>query len=313
MGLLVLRFFAGLGMAALGVCISGAQLLPEQDVTHQLVLPKEGETVPSFEVATVRAAAFSNGMRVDWGENGYRAENITLRSVICGAYGANSDAQLVGGPDALLDGHFDIHAKTDANDLAAMKKMSPEDRQRQTSLMMQSLLAERFHLRVHIETRELPVYALVVAKSGSKLKASAPEPPKADEDVAPAAPAASPDQLPQKAPRGGSMMRMSTTRAEDMVSDGTMEMLATVLSTQPEADGRLVIDGTGLTGKYDWDLEWAPVHTAGSTKGTDGLPVEADPPSLLTALEEQLGLKLEKQKGPVQVVVIDHVEAPSAN
>jgi uncharacterized protein (TIGR03435 family) len=283
----------------------------------QLVLPKEGETQPAFEVSTVRtSAAGSEMMRMQWGGDSCRIENFQLRTIIRQAYGALSDDQIVGGPDALMDGHFDINAKADANDAAQMKNLSRDDRNRESRLMLQSLLAERFHLKVHIETKELPVYALVIAKGGAKLTASAPPPATPpDEGAPPPKAAVAPDQLPKTAPRGMSMIRMSSTKIEASASEGTMEQLASMLTNQPDAGGRVVIDKTGLTGKYDWSLAWAPsMGMGGPMKGADnGTGSDADAPGLFTALEEQLGLKLEPQKGPVQVVVVDHVEAPSAN
>jgi uncharacterized protein (TIGR03435 family) len=317
MGSLVLRFVAGLGMVALGVCVSGAQLLPAQGVTHQLVLPKDGETVPSFEVATVRASAEGGEMmRFMWGADNCRIDNLELRSIIVQAYGAVSQDQIVGGPDALMSAHFDVNAKAEANDAAQMKKLPRDDRNRESRLMLQSLLADRFHLKVHIETKEMPVYALVVAKGGAKLKASAPPPASPpDQDAPPPKAALTPDQLPKTPPRGGMTIRMSSTNIEASATDGTMEGLTNILTNQPDAGGRVVIDKTGLTGKYDWKLTWAPSMGMGGPmmKGADnGTGSDADAPGLFTALEEQLGLKLEPQKGPVQVVVVDHVEAPSA-
>ena len=302
-----LRWMAVVGLMGLGVV----------GLRAQLVLPKEGETQPAFEVSTVRtSAAGSEMMRMQWGGDSCRIENFQLRTIIRQAYGALSDDQIVGGPDALMDGHFDINAKADANDAAQMKNLSRDDRTRESRLMLQSLLAERFHLKVHIETKELPVYALVIAKGGAKLTASAPPPATPpDEGAPPPKAAVAPDQLPKTAPRGMSMIRMSSTKIEASASEGTMEQLASMLTNQPDAGGRVVIDKTGLTGKYDWSLAWAPsMGMGGPMKGADnGTGSDADAPGLFTALEEQLGLKLEPQKGPVQVVVVDHVEAPSAN
>jgi uncharacterized protein (TIGR03435 family) len=310
---LVLRFVAVTGLAALGVFVP----LP---LRAQLVLPKEGETLPSFEVATIRASAEGGQiMRFQWGGDTCRIENFQLRSIIRQAYGATSDDQIVGGPDALMDEHLDLDAKADANDAEQMKKMTRDERSRESRLMLQSLLADRFHLKVHIETKVLPVYALVVAKGGPKLKASAPPPPPSpDADgTAPQSPPAppSPDKpLPKQVPPGSMMMRGSSTKMELTASEGTINGLAKILANQPDAGGRQIIDQTGLTGKYDYHLEWAPADTAMGVKGADnGTGPDADAPPLFTALEEQLGLKLEPQKGPVQVVVIDHMEAPSAN
>jgi uncharacterized protein (TIGR03435 family) len=308
-------------VAIVGLFFAG--LLGAQAVA-QLTLPKDGETPPSFEVSTVRAAADSNGMMIRWMPDCYQTQNVPLRQVIRNAYGATSDEQIVGGPEALLGQHFDVNAKVDADLAAAMKKMKREDQNRQMALMLQSLLAERFHLKVHIETKVMPVYALVVAKGGPKLKESAPAPPPStDADGSSAAQAAPPpppspgQPLPKQVPRGNIMMRASSTKVELTASEGTMESLAKIVANQPDAGGRQILDKTGLTGKYDYHLEWTPAGTGLAMKGADnGTAVSgADPdaPGLFTAIEEQLGLKLEPDRGPVQVVVIDHVEAPTAN
>jgi uncharacterized protein (TIGR03435 family) len=298
------------GLAALGLfCV-----VP---IRAQLTLPKEGETLPSFEVATVKpAAADARGMRIQWMPGGYRMENVQLSLIIRNAFGAHSDAQLVGGPQALLDKHFDVQAKMDANDAAQLKAMSRDDRERRMDLMVQALLRDRFQLKMHVEMRESPVYALVLARGGPKLQPAAPSAPApAPEPDAGAQPPALPDQLAHRPPQGTSMMRASSTKVEMSVSGGTMEQLASMLTGQGDTGGRVIIDRTGLSGKYDWYLTWTPAEMGMRTEptGADGTPPDSDAPGLFTALQEQLGLRLESQKGPVQVVVIDHLEPPSPN
>jgi uncharacterized protein (TIGR03435 family) len=155
-------------------------------------------------------------------------------------------------------------------------------------LMMQALLEERFRLSVHQETREQTIYALVVGKNGPKLQA------------------AKPDEKP--AMQFGGMGHAAFQAQE-------VRTLATALGT---LTGRTVEDRTGLTGKYDFSLEFRP--EAGQMPvpngGRDSQPAVADDntsPSLFTALEEQLGLRLESAKGSTEYVVIDHAEKPSAN
>lgn len=281
-------------------------------VRAQLVLPKDGEKLPSFEVATIKPATDPRGSRWQWMPDGCRMDNVPLSWIIGNAYGAASDEQLVGGPGALLDRHFDVQAKMDEEDAAQLKGLSREESRRRMDLMMQALLRDRFQLKMHVETREMTVYALVVAKGGPKLEAAQAGPAPAPEDGG-RLPDQLPSHLPHRAPPGSTMMQMSATRAEMSVSGGTMKQLAEMLTGQEETEGRVVIDKTGLTGKYDWYLEWTPAGAAMGMKGDDGRPAEADAPGLFTALEEELGLRLESGKGPVQVVVIDHVEAPSAN
>jgi uncharacterized protein (TIGR03435 family) len=308
--LMMARYRVVAGLAVLGLfCV-----VP---MRGQLTLPREGETLRSFEVATIKPAApDAHMMRIQWMPGGYRMENVQLSLIIRNAFGAHSDAQLVGGPQALLDKHFDVQAKMDANDAAQLKAMSRDDRGRRMDLMMQALLRDRFQLKMHVEMRELPVYALVLAKGGPKLQPAAPSAPApAPEPDAGAQPPALPDQLPHRPPQGTSMMRATSTKVEMSVSGGAMEQLAAMLTGQGDTGGRVIIDRTGLTGKYDWNLTWTPPQTGMETgpKGADGTPPDSDAPGLFTALQEQLGLRREAQKGPVQVVVIDHLEPPSPN
>jgi uncharacterized protein (TIGR03435 family) len=286
----------------------------------QLILAKPGETVPRFEVATVRASPEGGHMmRIEWMPDSFHCDNVTLRAIVRVAYGTASDEQVIGGPDALLNTHFDISAKMDGAEAAVVKNLSRDDQRRHNALMLQALLADRFGLKVHSETRELPVYALVVAKSGSKLKATAPDPPAPapDPDAPPPDALAKPDPTaPPRVGKGMMMIRMSSDKVEMTANGTTLDALANMLTGQPDAGGRVIVDKTGLTGKYDIHLSWTPTTNMGMKgmdNGTDAAANLADAPGLFTALEEQLGLKLDSTKGPVPVVLVDHLEAPSAN
>jgi uncharacterized protein (TIGR03435 family) len=152
--------------------------------------------------------------------------------------------------------------------------------------MEQSLLADRLKLKVHWETREMPVYQLVRAKGGPKLKETT-DPAHASTTMGP------------------------TVRAKAM----PMHVLIDILEGASDVGGRVVIDKTGLAGLYDFSLKWAPMQTSAAPGGSDGIASTpaAEGPSLFTAIEEQLGLKLVATRGPVQVLVIDHIEQPSEN
>ena len=155
--------------------------------------------------------------------------------------------------------------------------------------MFQQLLAERFKLAVHWETRELPVYAMVVAKKGPRLD-------------------------PTKELDGHS--GTSSNNGELTARGVTLAQMADVLTQELSRElGRVVIDKTGIQGRYDCALKWRPdTGEARRNDGTDGSVAPTDSgPSIFTAIQEQLGLKLESTKGPVQVLVIDRVEMPSEN
>ncbi|MGC2637585.1 MAG: TIGR03435 family protein [Acidobacteriaceae bacterium] len=293
-----------LGLAALALL-----LLPSLRA-QQLVMANAGETLPSFEVAAIRpddSGPYHTAL--DASNDSYKIENLTLSDLIMTAFGARSRAQVVGGPDKRMGERFDINARISQDDVARLKKMPRQDSERMEQLMLQALLADRFQLKVHNESRELPVFALIVVKGGPKFHASDPPP----------AEMVQPDQAAQDSgkpnPHGeGTWMRSDSKHAELKAYRSTMESLASILSNQSETGGRFVIDKTGLAGVYDYSLQWVPEYLAANAKALNS-SADAGPagPTLFTALEDQLGLKLESQKAPVEIVVVDHVEEPSAN
>jgi uncharacterized protein (TIGR03435 family) len=265
---------------------------------------------PAFEVASIKrntsGEPFTSRRLLP---GGTQFVNVPVRQLIIGAYGVQS-FQVMGGPDWITSDRFDITAKAEGTP-------SPE----QMNVMLQSLLADRFKLVVRRETRDLPVYTLVKARDdgqlGPALKPAAvdcgatgrgrggPPPPPAG-----AAPGA-------RGPAAGPL-----TGCRAMITFGRLELggqpisqVATLLSNQV---GRPIIDKTGLTGAYDLQLSFMP--DAGRAGGPAGPlppgvppppPVDPDAPSLFTALQEQLGLKLESGRGPVDVIVIDSIQPPT--
>lgn len=195
--------------------------------------------------------------------------NVNVRGLIMSAYNLIMLDQISGLPDWAETESFDIEGKLDADTAEAFSKLSPAVQNKQRQRMMESLLADRFKLKVRVEMKDLPVYDLVVAKNGLKMKV-APE---------------------------NSGYSMGVGR----INSKGMEIGALVASLSNPA-GRKIIDKTGLTGNYQVDLTWA----------WDDDP-NATGPSLFTALQDQLGLKLDPAKAPVDVVFIDHIERPSEN
>lgn len=276
----------------------------------------------SFEVASIKPSeAEANMIRIGASPGGrWTASGITLRILIQQAYDMR-DYQISGTPGWASTDRYDIVAKAE----------NPNPTREQIREMLRSLLAERFKMKAHLETKELPIYALVVGKGGHKLKLSEIQPVK--EGAPPDAPkttghmtggagagvsagsgagggvsAGTADSV----KRGAQMMRMGRGQlnAQGVAIAGLVGMLAQQL-------GRPVIDKTDLKGNYDFDLEWTPDEThrmIGPGTGTEA-PMPADPsgPSIFTAVQEQLGLKLEAQKGPVDTLVIESVEKPSGN
>jgi bla regulator protein blaR1 len=233
------------------------------------------------------------------------AEKALLRYFIQNAYGIKP-FQISGGPAWINSAHYDIDAKAEGNP-------SPS----QMRLMMQALLEERFKLKLHHETKTLPVYELIAAKSGPKL----PEPtegsclePDPNEGPSPPAPG-------QPISCGRVLMMMSPAGAQMRGGRVSMPELVRVLSN---VLGRVVVDKTGFRGAFDVHLVFSPDETLGGLPTPPPAPSpsndsarSASPPdshgNILTAIDEQLGLKLEPSKGPVDILVIDSVERPSAN
>jgi len=262
---------------------------------------------PSFEVTSIkpnRAGDMRFGIMMRPGR--FTTSGITTRFLIAYAYKVK-DFQVSGGPSWINSDRYDIDAKEDDSMVAELDKLPPEERGDQIRLMVRSLLADRFKLSLSHTTKELPVYALVVAKNGPKLHEAKPD------ETYPDAP---------KGPDGRvhSGMGMMRFGGGQLTGQGVpMENLVHMLSQQL---GRDVLDQTGLKGKYDFTLQWTPDQSQGAmmqgpgggTPGPDS-PPPPDPngPSIFTAIQEQLGLKLESTKGPVEILVIDHVEKPSEN
>jgi bla regulator protein blaR1 len=194
------------------------------------------------------------------------------------------DDLILGLPSWTKSERYDIEAKVDNDDVAKWKALSLP----QKSLALQPLLLTRFNLQFHHETRERPTYSLVVAKNGPKLR-------KAQHIETNPSGTSSPDGT-------GDTDKSMVTPGKIVLKGSSLSLLASVLSSQGLS--HTVVDKTGLTELYDITLRWSPDDVGSS---------DASLPSLFTALQEQLGLKLEYNKNPIDVIVIDHIERPSAN
>ncbi len=261
-------------------------------------------TSASFEVASIKPN-HSGEMRffVTWQPGRFNATGMTVKFLITMAYDVK-EFQVSGGPGWVDSERYDIEAKEPDSIAQELDKLPREQRRPLADSMLQSLLAERFQLKLTRGTKDMPAYALVVAKNGPKLQEVKPVDTPAD---APNPPAGRPH---------GPMIRMG--RGEVSGQGIALSFLASVLSQQL---GRTVLDKTGLKGNYDLTLKWTPEQGEGMMLGGPGggpppdgaPPVEASGPSIFTAIQEQLGLKLEPTKAPAEVLTIDHVERPSEN
>jgi uncharacterized protein (TIGR03435 family) len=303
---------AAAGTAAVAIPIAFGLIHASQSRAQSQ--PATSEPRPSFEVASVKPNK-SGGpgafMRMMPGGR-LMVSNLTVKGLIGYAYNVR-DFQVSGGPGWVNSDRFNIEAKGDGVSGDPMK-MTEADRKQQEDqfrLMMQSLLAERFKLAVRQESKELPVYVLVVAKNGPKLQPAKNEGPESQ-------PSANP-QGPKGMPFKGRGMMMRPGQIDG--HSAPVSFLAQTLSQQL---GRTVIDKTGLTGLYDFSLSWQPEQRQGqmfkTTADGESGPAPADAaaphtsgPTVFTALQEQLGLKLDSQKGPVEILVIEQVEQPTGN
>jgi uncharacterized protein (TIGR03435 family) len=178
----------------------------------------------------------------------------------------------------------------------------------QFNVMLQNLLADRLALKVHWETRQIDMYALVVAKGGPKLKVAAPDSPQANDD---ASQSADPDKVGRDGfptPPPGNRPWRGAAPGGRIGLRGHNETVTELANTiGPQTLGAPLTDATGLTGKYDYTIFWSMAATTAARRGA---PVSDDPdgPSIFDAVQNQLGLKIEKTKGPVQMLVVDHIE-----
>lgn len=260
-GLLAPRWFKA------SLVLAASLLAPAQSAAHSAPAPL------SFEVATIKPAAPSpdghTHINYPPGDR-FSAQNITLLALLSWAFRLPQN-QILDAPPWFGSTPFDIQAKLSEED--TLPNASNNEDQAHKRRMVEALLAERCNLKIHPETRLLPAYDLVVAKTGSLLK-----------------------------PSTISGKSVNTWRGRFEEQGLTLPLIAEQLSYLA---GRVVVDKTGLTGRYDLKLQWTPDTVAPT-------PEQAFP-TFFTAVQEQLGLKLESAKEPIAVVVLDHVDQPTAN
>lgn len=239
--------------------------------------------------------------------DGFSMHGGTLTGLVFSAYGLKYPEQLVGAPSWFASDKFDVDAKMESSVMDELQKMSQDDRSAARRQMMQALLADRFKLVVHHETREFSVYILTIAKGGLKMKEAKPG-----------------DTYPNgfKGPggRGGAGSTLFQMGPSGVMITSQGSSIAGLIGTISREAGRMVLDNTGLTANYDFVLQYTPENFHPRTDLTEPpvgsgmtLPPDFGAISIFTAVQEQLGLKLESVKAPVDVIVVDHAERPSGN
>ncbi|HEX5283387.1 MAG TPA: TIGR03435 family protein, partial [Bryocella sp.] len=246
-----------------------------------------------FDVASIRPTdPKTQGWRLEFTVDGLVAQKVTLRMLIKEAYAAYEDGRIVGGPSWLDTDHFDILARLDPAEVPTYKDLTLAQRRE----MLRALLADRFQLTVHPEQRSFPAFALRIAKGGPKLQ-RANDTEIINED-------------------GVKGYHSLVTRSRRGVLEGknfSMPELARILE---HAAGRIIVDETDLTDRYDFLLQWTPTDASGNPIETSNGTADSSEksyPFFFQALEQELGLKLEPTKTAVGVYVIDHAQPPSSN
>ncbi len=238
--------------------------------------PADSGTVklPAYDVVSIKVNKSGSGsVNINSNDNRYSASNVSLKDLLENAYGIKKDL-ISGVTGPAASARFDVEAKIVDRDPDAVKKLTG----RQYGQMLLPFLVERFQLKAHTETKTLPVFELVVIKDGPKFKQS-------EDDTH----------------GSGTSIHGEHNGKELTAHNLSMTSLASSLTNEVH---RTVIDKTGLAGKYDLGLKWS----------TDDGTAQADSaPEIFTALQEQLGLKLQPGKGPVETLVVDSVEMPSEN
>lgn len=283
-----------------------------------------------YEVASIKPSPPPSGnggfmMGLRYTDDGFAAENYSLLLLVQTAFGVSKE-RISGLPDWVSQVRYDIQAKMDSAAADELKKLDPNQLKLVRQQMLQALLADRFKLTLHRETKDLPLYTLVIAKNGPKIQESKPDDTPAGGSSAPSGPSAPKGSTFSAGPDGkavglkGGASQITFGRGGARTASAKKGSMASLASSLSEILGRPVFDKTGLTGKYDYSLKWTQDDSQLQTFSKGGPGDSPSPdlsdsggPTLFTALQEQLGLKLESGKGPVEIIVIDHIEKASGN
>jgi uncharacterized protein (TIGR03435 family) len=288
---------AGLAFAA----ICRTQSVRAQSPVSAQATPSLSVSLPSFEVVSIKPNhSLGDGM-IDAGGpdfSRFTVKNSSVKDLITFAYNMR-DFQVSGGPGWIASERFDIEAKVEDSAAQRMRKLPSTSGQAQMRELVRSLLAERFALKANQRTKNLPIYVLVVAKGGPKLKEVSP----------------SDGQTSYSPPLTPGDYRLITGRVSTLTASASpVASLVRVLSQQL---GRQLVDETGLKGTYDFTLKWASDMGVGggSTSGAadSGSSPDTSSTSIFTAIQEQLGLRLKSAKGPVDTLMIERIEEPTPN
>jgi uncharacterized protein (TIGR03435 family) len=255
---------------------------------------------PAFEVATIKvhpSGAPITEVGIRSSPDGVEAFSATLAVLVEEAYGLRTDDQVIGIPAWARDLRFDVQAKMSTTDAAALHQFNSSAQKKLRQQMMKALLAERFNLTAHSGTKQAPVYELVVAKNGFKLKETTPD--------------SNPHAVRDK---DGNVIKgyLQLFGTSMTAQSYTMHALANFLSQPMGGLGRPVVDKTALTGAYDFTLPWSP-NLKNVMPGPDNTSSSPEDASNVFAALGDIGLHLQTATGNEDFIMIDHVEQPSDN
>jgi uncharacterized protein (TIGR03435 family) len=287
-----------LTVVCVGSAVAGASAYGQDS---DLIGPTASAAAPLFDVATIRPHKPDPvPMGVDYVRNtpdGIKGAGVTVTTLVMYAYGVPVDTRVVGGPEWARSERYDVEAKMSAEDIAAMKTLGPAEKAARSQQMLQTLLAERFQLKAHSETRQVPIYELVVAKGGTKIRDAA-------NDTTPLHTGSSGKPC-------GCLRETSATTSE--AQNYSLKSFADYLSIPAFGIGRPVVDKTGLTGTYNFTLNWSIYARSARPAPDAGASDPADEGTFLTTALKEIGLDLRPAMGGVEYIAIDHVERPSEN
>jgi len=264
-------------------------------------LPLNGQVLhtdsplPSFDLATIRPSK-GDSLRTVRSASELQMHNVTVRYLIEQAFNMpwtnGSKDRIRGGPAWIDSEHYDLDAKVAPEAAATLQQLPEEQRRKQMNLRLQTLLSQRLKLTVHFETHPEPVFAILTAKNGPKLT--------------PASSAGGQQEL-------GISVRYNGQAAQMRAKAVTLGALADWLTGYSEMGGQTVVDQTRLTQRYDFMLNCTRERALSNGEQNGESGAAPTDPSLFTAMQEQLGLKLVNTRGPVEIIVIESVERPSEN
>jgi len=255
---------------------------------------------PSFEVTSVKPSTAAFGPQIPPGAGRFLMRAATVEDMVMYAYGLRHRSEFAGGPGWVKSERFDVEGRLSDTDMAAVDKLPGPQREEQMAQRLQTLLADRFALKVSFPKKELPVFELTVAKDGFKCAKAAP-PQNVFPAVMPRFALLVPPPVPVPPGLSPEQQHALSLSPHVTMKGWPMWTITNFLRFPVEMQGRMVVDKTGIEGNYDCDLQWV----------SEGADVPG--PSLYTALEEQMGLHLRAAKEMLETVMVESVERPTGN